>query len=423
MSRLDGWIAGQFQIKPEQLNRQELEQRQLTMMNQLLVWCKTNSSYYQDYPKQLQSLQDLQKLPFITAETVAQQGTQMVCLSQSEISRVVTMQTSGTSGCSKRLYFSQADQQLTIDFFACGLSEMNQAGDRCLILMPGNRPGGMNDLIQQALYKIQAVPITCSNDCTFAEIAALLHREQVTTMVGSPVQILSLARYLKHYGLPHCIQAVLVSSDYLAETVRKAIEQSLSCTVFDHYGITEGGLGFSIECKAHQGLHIRENDLLVEIIHPKTGEVVPDGQWGELVFTTLTRRAMPLIRYRTGDKARLLAEACACGSVIKRMDKIAGRIQQLQDAYCMPALDEVILQIPQVLDYQARYCPQLQQLKLYLLLTTDLATVETVIRTALQPLLQDGDFLLLTGEPLGKQQRHTVKSLYRGKRSVMMERI
>ncbi len=77
---------------------------------------------------------------------------------------------------------------------------------------------------------------------------------------------------------------MLVSSDYLPETVRKALEATLHCTVYDHYGITEAGLGFSIECEMHQGLHIRENDLLVEIIDCQTNLPVADGQWGELVL-------------------------------------------------------------------------------------------------------------------------------------------
>lgn len=423
MSRLDNWIAKKYQIKPAQLNRQVLEQRQLAELNHLLQWCTSNSQYYQQYPVQLSSLSEITRFPFITAKDLAQQGAQMVCLSQSEISRVITMQTSGTSGVSKRLYFSKEDQQLTVDFFACGLSELNQTGDRCLVLMPGNRQGGMSYLIQQALYQLEAVPIPCSNTCSFAEIAALLMKEQITTMVGSPVQILSLARYLRHYQLSHTIKAVLVSSDYLPETVRQEIERALHCTVYDHYGITEGGLGFSIECAKHQGLHIRENDLLVEIINPATGEPVPDGQWGELVFTTLTRRAMPLIRYRTGDRARLLAEPCACGSVVKRMDKIMGRMQQLHDAYHMPALDEVVFQLSEVIDYQVQYDRLRQQLKLYFLLTKDFATTKLQLETVLQPFLQKGDTLLLQGECLGEQQNLTAKSLYLGKRKVSLESV
>lgn len=419
MSRLDGWMAQKFGITLEQLNREVIEQWQLQELNRLLCWCRENSSYYKDYPVQLNSLEELSMLPFLTGEDIIQRGNHMVCVSQSEISRVVTMQTSGTSGASKRLYFSEADQQLTIDFFACGLSELNDSGDRCMVLMPGNRQGGMSYLIQQALRTLDVTPIPCDNHASFAQIAQMLQQEQINTMVGSPVQILSLARYLRHYNLPHQIKAVLVSSDYLPESVRQAIADTLNCAVYDHYGITEGGLGFSMECEQHEGLHIRENDLLVEIIDPVTGKIVPDGQWGEMVFTTLTRRAMPLIRYRTGDKARILAKPCVCGSVVKRMDKIDGRFQQLQEPYCMSVLDEQMFQLPQLVDYQVTYDAAKRQLQLRLLLAEELAVMKPILSDKLQSLLQFGDTLQLEGEVLTAQNRDTVQSLYTGKRRIL----
>lgn len=420
MSRLDGWMAQKLGILPEQLDRSVIEQQQLTELNKLLQWCRSRSTYYRDYPEQLQSLSELTTLPFLTGTDLVEHGQQLVCVSQSEISRVVTMQTSGTSGRSKRLFFSQADQQLTIDFFACGLSELNHTGDRCMILMPGNRPGGMSHLIQQALLQIRVVPVPCGNDVSFAHMARLLAVHRVSTMVGSPVQILSLARYLQHYQLPHSIKAVLVSSDYLPESVRRAIADTLHCAVYDHYGITEGGLGFSIECEQHQGLHIRENDLLVEIINPDTGMPVADGQWGELVFTTLTRRAMPLIRYRTGDKVRLLATPCACGSVVKRMDKIGGRLAQLAESYTITELDERIFQLPSVVDYQVHYQKAQHQLTLYVLLTEPLSQWKDAIETLLQPVLQQGDTLLVEGEMLPEQQTE-IGSFYQAKRKIMVE--
>ena len=83
--------------------------------------------------------------------------------------------------------------------------------------------------------------------------------------------------------------------------MKKRLEKELQCEVYNHFGITEAGLGAAIDCPAHFGMHIRENDLLFEVIHPESGEVLPDGRCGELVLTTLTRKGMPLIRYRTGD--------------------------------------------------------------------------------------------------------------------------
>ena len=421
MSRLDGYIAEKLGIAADQLNRTAIEQWQLDQFNQLLLWCKANSAFYADYPSHVDSLADVAKLPFVTAHDIVQQGDALCCVSQSQISRVVTMQTSGTSGQRKRLYFSEADQQLTVDFFACGLSELNVPRDRCMILLPGHHPGGMSDLIARALRKIGAVPIPCGNDRTFSEMAELLDAQQVTTLVGSPVQILSLARYLQAYQLPHHIKAVLVSSDYLPETVRKAIADTLHCAVYDHYGITEAGLGFSIECEQHAGLHMRENDLLVEIIDPESGQLVPDGQWGEMVFTTLTRRAMPLIRYRTGDRARLLAKPCDCGSVVKRMDKIAGRLKQLEQRYTMPMLDEALFQLSDIVDAEAVYNAFCHKLTVRLLLSRPLEEMVDAVRGLLAPLLLADDRLVLEEVQLDNANRRQVCSFYRAKRTVRLE--
>jgi phenylacetate-coenzyme A ligase PaaK-like adenylate-forming protein len=95
--------------------------------------------------------------------------------------------------------------------------------------------------------------------------------------------------------------------------------------VYEHYGMTEMGLGGAMACEKRDGYHPREADLLFEIIDPCTGEVLPEGEYGEIVFTTLTRQAMPFIRYRTGDFSRWLPGLCGCGSILKRLDKVGDR--------------------------------------------------------------------------------------------------
>ena len=121
------------------------------------------------------------------------------------------------------------------------------------------------------------------------------------------------------------IKSVLLSGDHVTPAMRAAIEQAWDCRVFEHYGSTEVGLGGAVQCRAHAGLHVREADLLFEVIDPATGQTLPDGAEGELVVTTLTRRGMPLIRFRTGDLVRMAAEPCACGSVLRCVERVIGR--------------------------------------------------------------------------------------------------
>ena len=109
---------------------------------------------------------------------------------------------------------------------------------------------------------------------------------------------------------PHPIRSqgsVLLSTDRLPRAVIGAIEKAWGCDVYDHYGATEMGLGGGVDCRTHTGYHLREADFYFEIVDPLTGIPVSDGESGEVVFSTLTRTAMPLIRYRTGDVSPLRA--------------------------------------------------------------------------------------------------------------------
>ena len=105
-----------------------------------------------------------------------------------------------------------------------------------------------------------------------------------------PVQALALAYYVREHGVRLPLQRILLSTDHLSDSVKNGLEKELQCEVYNHFGITEAGLGAAIDCPAHFGMHIRENDLLFEVIHPESGEVLPDGRCGELVLTTLTRK-------------------------------------------------------------------------------------------------------------------------------------
>jgi phenylacetate-CoA ligase len=129
--------------------------------------------------------------------------------------------------------------------------------------------------------------------------------------------------------------------------------------VYQHYGMTETGLGGGVECAAMDGCHLREADLYVEVIDPESGRRLPPGTVGEIVVTTLTREAMPLVRYRTGDLGRLMDAPCPCGSVLRRLQPVHGRLCRRvrlgPDLYLSLAdLDEALLPLPSVVGLAAR---------------------------------------------------------------------
>jgi phenylacetate-CoA ligase len=121
--------------------------------------------------------------------------------------------------------------------------------------------------------------------------------------------------------------------------------------------MTEMGLGGGVDCAAGRGYHLREADLYFEIIDPDTGAVQPDGEYGEVVFTTLTRRGMPLIRYRTGDVSRFIPSQCPCGTLLKSLERIthrlSGRIPIGTRYMTMADLDEAFFAIEGVLNFTA----------------------------------------------------------------------
>ena len=119
-------------------------------------------------------------------------------------------------------------------------------------------------------------------------------------------------------------------AEAFSDNFRKELEKKLNYKVLDVYGLTETmGPGVAVECLAQQGLHIAEDHFLCEIIDPATGQVLPDGEWGELVVTTLDREASPVFRYRTRDITRILPGSCPCGRTHRRIDRIHGRTDDM----------------------------------------------------------------------------------------------
>ena len=106
------------------------------------------------------------------------------------------------------------------------------------------------------------------------------------------------------------------------------MRQAWQCEILDHYGLTETAYGCAVECPAHQGFHVRELDVLIEIVDISGRKVLAPGEVGEVAITTLQRQAMPLVRYRTGDVACLLSAPCACGSPLRRLGPVRGRIER-----------------------------------------------------------------------------------------------
>jgi len=359
---LDRWIAVQLGSSTK-LTRDMLVEHQLRCLRETVSWARAKSPFYRRAlsninPEQLTRMADLQSLPFTTAEDLRRNSPPLVCVSQSEISRVVTLETSGTSGEAKRLFFTLDEQESTIDFFQHGISLLAKPGDRVLILFPCERPGSIGQLLATALRRLKAIPISAGPVRDVEATLTLMAQQRPTVVAGTPIQVRALARCTtQSLGALLQIHSVLLSADHAAQCVREDIRQAWGSEVFEHYGMTEMGLGGGVDCAAHQGYHLREADLLFEIIDPVSGQQLPAGQSGEVVVTTLTRRGMPLIRYRTGDLSRLITEPCVCGSVLHRLEQIERRTcsevtLSPGNALSMAALDEALFSREDITDFR-----------------------------------------------------------------------
>lgn len=357
--KLDNWICEKIKLEDD-LSRENLETYQLNKLNELIKYVKENSSFYKSIYKDLESissLDEIHKIPIINKNDVIENGPKMVCVNQSEISRIVSIDTSGTMGKYKRIYFTQEDQNLTKDFFIQGLSFLVKKDDVMMIMLPFERENSVGDLIKKSLKSMKVKPVLCGGLSSFKETANLMINENINSIVGMPVEILALGKYIKRESLPIKIKSILLSADMVNEILVEEIKKIYECEVFNHFGMTETGLGGAVDCMYHDGMHIRENDLLVEIVNPITREKMKDGESGEILITTLTRRAMPLIRYATGDISTFKKGKCSCDSILKRFDNIKYRMDDRahigRNLYInINTLDSILFKLNNIINYK-----------------------------------------------------------------------
>jgi phenylacetate-CoA ligase len=343
--------------------RRELENFQLRKLRDTVDNIRNASPFYRRRLKDfrgcdISSLDDISRLPFTDAGDIITDDLRFLCVSRDEISRIVTLRTSGTTAEAKRIHFTEEDLELTTDLFHHGMKALVSPGQKVLILMPGEQHGSVGDLMVKALRRMDAegIPhgIVVDEEKAIGEIVD----KKVDCLIGIPVQVLGLARHRKAKAIAEgMIKSVLLSADYVPMAIARELGRIWGCKVFNHYGMTEMGLGAAVDCRALAGYHIREADLFFEIVDPLSGRPLPDGEEGEIVFTTLTRSGMPLVRYRTGDLSRFIPEPCPCGTVLKRLEWVKGRTggwARLGNGYrlSMADLDEALFPLSGIRNFR-----------------------------------------------------------------------
>ncbi len=285
----------------------------LALLNGQLRYAAARSAYYAEtlaglHP--LPALDSLTALPFTDAATLQREGRRLVCVPAGEIARIVSLSTSGSTGAAKRLYFTENDLARTVDFFAEGMSWLCAPGDVCAVLMPCAAPDGIGALLSRALRAIGVRPLPIGLPEDLAAVRETLLREQPQALVGFPWHLRLLALLCPTLRP----RVVLLSGDYIPAGVRSLLASLWQTTVTTHFGMTETGYGGAVQHPSGGVMHLRRDELIAEVVDPETGAPLPAGCAGELVLTTLRREAMPLLRYRTGDRAVLSPEGDLAGT-------------------------------------------------------------------------------------------------------------
>ena len=341
-SRLDTLICEQEHLSS--LTREIIETVQLQKLNRLLLREKKRAGFYRDLPEHLDRLSDLKDLPFTTEADLSRRASSLLLTSQSDISRILSDATSGTTGLPKRVFYTDGDLENTVRLYMAGLGELIFPGSTAMICFPFSGPNGLGELISEAITRLGAKPLRLGTGLSYGELSDVLDQEQPDAFVGMPIPLLGLLRACGRKSL----RRALISGDACPESVTRACEEILGSKLFPHYGSREMGLAGAITCPAHSGMHLRENHIIAEIVSPE-GDPLPAGETGELVITTIGMEALPLIRYRTGDFTRILPSPCPCGSETLRLD----RVWRKSPLPSMSRLDEVVFSLPEIVDYRA----------------------------------------------------------------------
>ena len=277
-------------------------------------------------PEDIRSTADLHKLPFLTKDDLRQ--AYPYGLLATPLEDVVRIQsTSGTTGRRVVAFYTQHDIDLWDE--CCARAIMAAGGTKKDVVHVcygyGLFTGGPG--LNGGSHKVGSMTLPMSSGNTERQIQFMCDLGS-TILCCTPSYAAYLAESINERGLRDKIKlkAGIFGAEAWTEEMRRDIEKSLGIKAYDIYGLTEiSGPGVSFECSEQRGMHINEDHFIAEIIHPVTGEVLPEGEKGELVFTSITKEAFPLLRYRTRDICVLSREKCSCGRTHVRMSKPMGR--------------------------------------------------------------------------------------------------
>ena len=323
-----------FQPEIETMPVDEIKKMQSEKIVRQVNHVYDNVPYYKEQmdkmgvkPSDIHGIEDIKKLPFTSKSDL--RDTYPYGFLAAPLSDCVRIHsTSGTTGKRVIAYYTQHDIDLWED--CCARAIVAAGGSRedvCQIAYGfGLFTGGAG--INGGSHKVGCLTVPMSSGNTDRQIRFMMDLKS-TILCCTPSYAAYIGEALKEHGYKpsdNSLKAGIFGAEPWTDEMRRDIESSLGIKAYDIYGLTEtSGPGVAFECSAQTGMHINEDHFYAEIIDPETGEVLPEGSRGELVFTSLDKEAFPLLRYRTRDICMLTREKCPCGRTHIKMCKPLGR--------------------------------------------------------------------------------------------------
>ncbi len=350
-----------YQPDIETMSREDLEALQLERLQALVKRVYQKIPFYKESfdkagvnPEDIMSLADLTKLPFTVKQDMRDAYPfGLFAVPRKDVVRVHC--SSGTTGTATVVGYTQKDLENWGDCFARALYGAGCGPDSTLQIAYGYGlfTGGLGAHNGGERAGCTVLPMSTGN--TKRQVR-LMKDFDVDCLCCTPSYALNIAEVAQEEGYDiheFPIHAGILGAEPCSEATRAEIEQKMGIQVYDIYGLSEVmGPGVACECEKQHGLHVCEDQFIIEILDPKTLQPVPDGEWGEVVFTTLCKECSPLVRYRTRDISRILVGECECGRTFRRMDRIAGRTDDmmiLRGVNVFPSqIEEEIVSFPEI---------------------------------------------------------------------------
>ena len=348
-----------YQPDIETMSREDLEALQLERLQALVKRVYQKIPFYKESfdkagvnPEDIKSLADLTKLPFTVKQDMRDAYPfGLFAVPRKDVVRVHC--SSGTTGTATVVGYTQKDLENWGDCFARALYGAGCGPDSTLQIAYGYGlfTGGLGAHNGGERAGCTVLPMSTGN--TKRQVR-LMKDFDVDCLCCTPSYALNIAEVAQEEGYDiheFPIHAGILGAEPCSEATRAEIEQKMGIQVYDIYGLSEVmGPGVACECEKQHGLHVCEDQFIIEILDPKT--LQPDGEWGEVVFTTLCKECSPLVRYRTRDISRILVGECECGRTFRRMDRIAGRTDDmmiLRGVNVFPSqIEEEIVSFPEI---------------------------------------------------------------------------